>query len=135
MEFDQIIKLIHTVSDSNLKSFSIEQGDLKLKLKNKEDGIIAQEFYTTEKREKKLDDSAKYIESPLVGTFYTAKSVGGDPFVTVGDKVKVGQVIGIIEAMKLMNEVTSTVEGVIEEILVENEQTVEYGQKLLKIKG
>ena len=134
MDFDQIVKLIHTVSDSNLESFAIEQGELKLSMKNRQEILMAQEAYTNEKRISKQEDNGKYIESPLVGTFYTAKSESSEPFVSVGDKVVVGQVIGIIEAMKLMNEVTSTEAGIIEEILVENEQTVEYGQKLVKVK-
>ena len=70
----------------------------------------------------------------MVGTFYAAPSEGAEPFVSVGDKVKKGQVIGIIEAMKLMNEIEAGEDGIVEEILVENEQLVEFGQSLLKIR-
>ena len=74
------------------------------------------------------------ISSPLVGTFYASPDPEAPPFVSVGDKVKAGQVIGIIEAMKLMNEVEAEFDGKIEKILVENEQVIEYGQPLFMVK-
>jgi len=70
------------------------------------------------------------VKSPMVGTFYRAPSPGADPFVQVGDTVKEGQTLCIIEAMKLLNEIESDVAGVVKEILVENGQAVEYGQPL-----
>ena len=73
------------------------------------------------------------VKSPLVGTFYAAKAEGEAPFVSVGDKVTKGQVIGIIEAMKLMNEIEAECDGTVAEILVENEQLVEYGQPLVRL--
>ena len=73
-------------------------------------------------------------ESPMVGTFYTAPSVDAEPFVQVGDVVKEGQTIGIVEAMKLMNEVNAGCSGIVEAIVAENEQMVEYGQPLIKIR-
>jgi len=73
------------------------------------------------------------VTSPMVGTFYRAPSPGADPFVQVGDTVKEGQTICIIEAMKLLNEIESDKAGVIKEILVENGQAVEYGQPLFVI--
>ncbi len=86
-------------------------------------------------KEDKLDiGSDKVITSPLVGTFYCASSPDADPFVRVGDTVKKGQVLGIIEAMKLMNEIESEYDGIVEAILVENENVVEYGQPLFRIR-
>lgn len=76
----------------------------------------------------------KVVTSPLVGTFYSASSPDADPFVQVGDTVKKGQVLGIIEAMKLMNEIESEYDGVVEAVLVENENVVEYGQPLFRIR-
>ena len=73
-------------------------------------------------------------ESPMVGTFYTAPSVDAEPFVKVGDVVKEGQTIGIVEAMKLMNEVNAGCSGIVEAIVAENEQMVEYGQPLIKLR-
>ncbi|HTH63009.1 MAG TPA: acetyl-CoA carboxylase biotin carboxyl carrier protein [Paraburkholderia sp.] len=73
------------------------------------------------------------VTSPMVGTFYRAPSPGADPFVQVGDMVKEGQTLCIIEAMKLLNEIESDVAGVVKEILVDNGQAVEYGQPLYVI--
>ena len=73
------------------------------------------------------------MTSPLVGVFYSASSPEAEPFVKVGDRIKKGQVLGIIEAMKLMNEIESEYDGVVEAILVNNEDTVEFGQPLFRI--
>lgn len=75
----------------------------------------------------------QFIESPMVGTFYAASSPESPPFVEVGDRVKKGQVVCIIEAMKLMNEIECEYEGVVAERLVENAQGVEFGQPLFRI--
>lgn len=74
------------------------------------------------------------ISSPMVGTFYTAPSEGEAPYVRVGDSVKKGQTVGIVEAMKLMNEIESDADGVVEAVLADNEQMVEYGQPLVRIR-
>ena len=76
----------------------------------------------------------KIVESPLVGTFYAAPAEDAAPFVSVGDSVKKGQTLAIIEAMKLMNEIESEYDGIIEEILVKNGQPVEYGQPIFRIR-
>ena len=73
------------------------------------------------------------IKSPLVGTFYAAPAEAADPFVSVGDQVKKGQTLAIVEAMKLMNEIESDFDGKVAEIYVENGQAVEYGQPLFRI--
>ena len=73
------------------------------------------------------------VKSPLVGTFYAAPAEDAEPFVKVGDSVKEGQVLAIVEAMKLMNEIESDFTGTVAEILVENGQAVEYGQPLFRI--
>ena len=80
------------------------------------------------------DEHIKEIKAPLVGTFYTAAGPDEEPFVKPGQSVHAGDVIGIIEAMKLMNEIESEYDGVIEAILVNNEEVVEYGQPLFRIK-
>ncbi|MBK1990487.1 acetyl-CoA carboxylase biotin carboxyl carrier protein [Sphaerospermopsis aphanizomenoides BCCUSP55] len=79
--------------------------------------------------------SAKYVEvqSPMVGTFYRAPAPGEAPFVEVGDRVRSGQSVCIIEAMKLMNEIEAEVSGQVMEILVQNGEPVEYGQPLMRI--
>ena len=73
------------------------------------------------------------VKSPLVGTYYAASSPDSAPFVKVGDKVHKGQILGIVEAMKLMNEIESEFDGTVREILVENEQLVEFGQPMFVI--
>ncbi len=81
-----------------------------------------------------LSDSAdQVVTSPMIGTFYASPSPGDPAFVQEGDQVEVGQVIGIIEAMKIMNEIASEYEGTISRILVKNAQAVEYGQPLFHI--
>jgi len=74
------------------------------------------------------------VSSPLVGTFYNASSPDSAPFVKAGDTVKKGQTLGIIEAMKLMNEIECEYDGVVEAVLVGNEDVVEYGQPLFRIR-
>ena len=77
--------------------------------------------------------SGKVVKSPLVGTFYAAPAEDAEPFVKPGDSVKEGQVLAIVEAMKLMNEIESDFTGTVKEVLVENGQAVEYGQPLFVI--
>lgn len=79
------------------------------------------------------DDNAVYIESPMVGTFYSAPAPDAPPFVETGDRIEKGRVVCIVEAMKLMNEIEAETGGVVAEQLVENGQGVEFGQRLFKI--
>lgn len=81
-----------------------------------------------------VDGNFKTIDSPIVGTYYNAPTPEADTFVKIGDQVKKGDVVCIIEAMKLMNEIESECDGEIVEILVANEGPVEYGQVLFKLK-
>ncbi|MDO4265266.1 MAG: acetyl-CoA carboxylase biotin carboxyl carrier protein [Eubacteriales bacterium] len=83
--------------------------------------------------EKSAAGDGKLVTSPLVGTFYAADAPDKEPFVKVGDTVKKGQILGIIEAMKLMNEIESDYDGVVKSVLVNNEEVVEYGQPLFCI--
>ena len=95
----------------------------------------APEKAAEEKKESSLDiGSDKVVTSPLVGTFYSSASPEAEAFVKEGDTVKKGQVLGIIEAMKLMNEIESEYDGVVEAVLVNNEDVVEYGQPLFRIR-
>ena len=75
------------------------------------------------------------VESPLVGTFYSAPAEDAESFVKVGDRVEKGQTLGIVEAMKLMNEIESEVDGVIAEVLVKNGEMVDYGKPLFRVKA
>lgn len=86
-----------------------------------------------EHSQKETEKQGNLQASPMVGVFYASDQEGGEPLVKVGDQVKAGQVIGIVEAMKLMNEIKAEFTGTVEEVLVENGQMVEYGQPLFRI--
>lgn len=138
METEQIIRLIQTVSASRLTEFEYREGDVELILKS--EAAVPQaktETIPTEAAEEPAEDPSaddgSWVKSPLVGTFYSAPSEGAEAFVQVGDTVKKGQVLGIIETMKLMNELESDRDGIITEILIENEQLVEFGQRLFRV--
>ena len=145
MEFEKMIELIKTVSDSNLTQFQIEEDGFKLSMKtDKQSKVVVQKQESVPKEiqsvaiadaepaeQKEIKKAnGNVVKSPLVGTFYSASSPDSAPFVKVGDTVKKGQVLGIVEAMKLMNEIESEFDGVVKEIQIENEQVVEYGQPL-----
>lgn len=86
-----------------------------------------------DEEEKEVSTKGSYVKSPMVGTFYTASSPEARPFVQVGDTVKADTIVGIIEAMKVMNEIKAGAAGEISEILVDNNQPVEFGTPLFKI--
>lgn len=145
MEIRDIIELMQAVAENNLTKFELELGDCKVAMKREKKMVTISEQSTWEESkvissEKEKADSMVYTESdhkitcPLVGTFYSAPSPDAEHFVRVGDHVKKGQVVGIVEAMKLMNEIESEYDGVVEAVLVENEATVEYGQPLFVIR-
>lgn len=146
MEFENLLKLIDTVSKSELDSFLYEENGIRIKLgKNKKNviytncaagnGILDASAYTagTESPSNMAADDAHIIKSPLVGIFYAAPGEDLEPFVSVGDTVKKGQTLSIIEAMKLMNEIESDYDGIVKEIYVKNGDAVEYGQPLFCI--
>ena len=139
MEFDKIVQLIHAVGEAGLSEFSFEEGSLKISMRGGEKqekmvNFIPETLEIREEiKEKPVAITGKTVKSPLVGTFYAAPSPEAEPFVKKGDIVKKGQVLGIVEAMKLMNEIESEYDGVVEEILIENEDMVEYGQSLFII--
>jgi acetyl-CoA carboxylase biotin carboxyl carrier protein len=80
-----------------------------------------------------LPKSGNFVKSPLIGTFYSAPAPDKPPFVKVGDKVEVGQVVCIVESMKLMNEVTSEFAGTVAEVLVKDGEAVEFGKELIRV--
>ena len=146
MELDNILKIIDAVSESSLTNFSLEDGDMKLSLGVERTNVIVDGTAAIQMAPSSQSDQAapiqmaatapideNVIKSPLVGIFYASASPEEKPFVAVGDTVKKGQVLGIIEAMKLMNEIESEYDGVVKEILIENEQMTEYGQPLFVI--
>lgn len=139
MDTEQIIRLIETVSKSSLTEFEYSEGDMKLVLKAGTPAAVAAPKAPQKAEpaapaaEEEFVDDGTWIKSPLVGTFYSAPAEDAEPYVHVGDTVKKGQVLGIIETMKLMNEIESDRDGVITEIVIENEQVVEFGQLLFRV--
>lgn len=141
MDIQEMKELIQAVSSSNIDKFKFENDEYKITLEKNEAKIVTsedlpkvQEVCTVAAPEKDTDKAqveGNQVTAPLVGTFYAAPAEDADPFVSVGDTVKKGQVIGIVEAMKLMNEVESDYEGTVTDILVENGEMVEYGQPLI----
>lgn len=148
MEVKEMKELIAAVSSANVDEFQYEDDDFSIRIAKKKAKIATVDAAVagvpvqtsaimpetdTDAAEAEEVISGDEIKAPLVGTFYVAPSEGAEPFVSVGDKVKKGQVIGIVEAMKLMNEVESEYDGTVAAILVENGEMVEYGQPLMII--
>ena len=135
MEVREIIELMKAVSDNGLTKFELEHGGIKIFMKCEKGTVTVDETTVVNSMpEKKKEAIGNVISCPLVGTFYTSPSPEAECFVKVGDRVKKGQILGIVEAMKLMNEIESEYEGTVAEILVKNEETVEYGQPLFVIR-
>jgi len=141
MDFKEILELIEAIDKSALTKFSFEEGDTKIKIeKNREETICTKPvtqnevLQIKEEVERIESDNFEYIKSPLIGTFYNSPSPEEGPYIAVGDKVSKDEVIGIIEVMKVMNEVKCNYDGIVEDILINNNDTVEYGQSLIKIK-
>ena len=145
MDLESILKIMDRFDHSNMTSFCLEEEDFSLTLESKKKQVVAtagapvvtevvpQPVVNTQAEGNATQSEGTVVKSPLVGTFYAAKAEGEAPYVSVGDKVTKGQVIGIIEAMKLMNEIEAETDGTVAEILVENEQLVEYGQPLIRL--
>ena len=140
MQIEEIIKLIETVSKSDVDTLNYATDAEKIVIKKNKTKLVAGEVqavpvaqsvsFEASSTEEAVATEGHTITSPLVGTFYSSPSPDAPSFVNVGDRVKKGQVIGIIEAMKLMNELESDFDGVIKEILVKDETVVEFGQPL-----
>lgn len=145
MEFSKIVELIHAVSEAGLSEFQMQEGNLNISMSANRSVLAestaavdrptesAQTSLQPPKQQSLAEASGNTVKSPLVGTFYAAASPESAPFVKVGDRVTKGQVLGIVEAMKLMNEIESEFDGTVREILVKNEQMVEFGQPMFVI--
>lgn len=141
MEYDKILQLINDFGNSKLNNIKLNFPDgTKIDMSKNEEQVKVientsnREDYEIPKVEKKEEKIAgKIITSPMVGTFYMKPSPNADPYVKVGQKVKKGDVLCIIEAMKLMNEIEAEFDGEIIEILVKDGESVEYGKPLFKL--
>lgn len=141
MELDKIRELIKMVEESSFDEFSYAEGETSITFKRNpqvsgEPVSAARSGFNEEVFEEKPaeDDEFEFIISPMVGTFYSAPAPDAPAFAAVGDRLMPGDTVCIIEAMKLMNEIECPYEAEIVSVIVSNEQKVEYGQPLFKIK-
>lgn len=143
MNTEEIFLIMDKFSSSKLSELTLEEDKVKISMKKNIEGntfvpqVVTPEVAKDEKieKEEKVENfKGVGIRAPLVGTFYRASSPEEAPYVHVGDRVKKGDVVGLIEAMKLMNEIVAPLDGVIEEILIENEELVGFDQLLIKMK-
>jgi len=162
LDHDDLDRLIEKISTSDIQEFSLEGEDFKLEIKRNvfDQNLVINNLVSNTSFDKQINANQKTINdnipvvnepeapqvappgrsdlteitSPMVGTFYRAAAPDEEPFVEVGNNVKVGQTICILEAMKLMNEIESEFNAEIVEILVENGTPVEFGQVLMRVK-
>ena len=162
LDHEDLNRLIEKISSSDIQEFSLEGEDFKLEIKRNlfnqnqvNSNLVSNTSFDKQviPNQKSTNDNISIVNepeepqvaplgrtdltditSPMVGTFYRAAAPGEDPFVEVGNNVKVGQTICILEAMKLMNEIESEFNAEIVEILVENGTPVEFGQVLMRVK-
>jgi len=136
MDLRKLKKLIDLVEESGIAELEVTEGEEKVKIVK---GGRVQETVYVQAQAPMTQAAAPaapeghVVKSPMVGTFYRSASPGSKAFAEVGDSVKAGQTVCIIEAMKLMNEIETDKEGVITAILIENGQPVEYGEPLFVI--
>ena len=142
MEYDKIKQLMEDMGNSKLSSIAIDFPDgTKISMKKEEQEIVQVVKETVKQKEKIVEKEAQeeiqekenIVTSPMVGTFYLKPAPTAEPYVEVGKKVKKGDTLCIIEAMKLMNTIESEFDGEIKEILVKDGEAVEYGKTLFKI--
>jgi len=150
IDFEEIRKVIALLEEKNLSVLELEVEGFKIKItrsvpaaSSPHAGLQAAAPGPSATREtsvpaqvpaKEADATLQMVTSPMVGTFYRAPDPTAPPFVDIGDTVKKGQTLCIVEAMKLMNEIESDLDGTVADILVENAKPVEFGQKLFAIK-
>jgi acetyl-CoA carboxylase biotin carboxyl carrier protein len=154
INLDELRELIKLLRESNVSEFEIQKADYRLRIKH--GTLVESETISAPVRQgapgngqeqaaaseatpaQGATESAEVVHevhSPMVGTFYRSSSPGGSPFVEVGDPVRKGQVICIIEAMKIMNEIESDVDGEVAKIHIPNGQPVEFSEVLFSIKA
>jgi len=153
MTYAEVKELISIINTSVLTNFELNMDNVSIKMSKNKEAINSQtiqhtisevqtspiqmkttEFATPTVSETTMERSGNIVKSPIVGTFYAAPGSDKPSFVKIGDKVKEGDILCIVEAMKIMNEITSPYVGEIAEIYVSNEELVEYGQPLFRIK-
>jgi acetyl-CoA carboxylase biotin carboxyl carrier protein len=161
MNLKELKELIEFLEEKNIAEFELERGDVKVRVKRTGEQTVVHthgdpRFFAVPAAPvavpeigaapvvapaapaapaaPKAEEGLSKVKSPIVGTFYEAPSPGAPPFVKVGDSVEVGQVLCIVEAMKLLNEIESDVAGEVVKKLASNGQPIEYGQELFAIR-
>lgn len=146
MDLEKIQALMNQFEDSDLRELKIDDGDFHFYLSKNKNKVIQTVQPTVQKTAKKVEETAqpvvqenidtkvKPVKAPIVGVVYLQAKPGQPAFINVGDHVKKGDTICVIEAMKMMTEVKSTLTGTVSEIKVENEDLVEVGQPLITVK-
>jgi acetyl-CoA carboxylase biotin carboxyl carrier protein len=144
VDLEQLRELIRLLDESNLTEIEVEQDDDRIRVRRDPAAVVGSGMQSVAPasagseaaaEQAAADEGGLYVTSPFVGTFYRAPSPDGDPFVEVGDEVVVGQILCIVEAMKLMNEIEAETPGTVVEVLVENGKPVEYGDRLFRIEA
>ena len=141
MDLRKIKKLIEMLQESDLNEIEVKEGEESVRINRKKGNIeIPQQIVAPQSQKKETienddepEENLSYIQSPMVGTFYRSPAPGKPPFVEIGQKVKKGDTVCIIEAMKMMNQVKSEFDGKIVDIKVENGQPVEFNESLVSI--
>lgn len=146
MDISQIRKLIRLIQSTDVTEIEVSEGDFAVRISRQQNGVVTtmaapapQAFASAPAAaapvaENAAEEPAKHqVTSPMVGTFYRSPSPDSDVFVSEGSRVKKGDILCIIEAMKLMNEIEAEYDGVVERVLAENASPVEYGQALFII--
>ena len=149
MDISQIKKLIQLLNDNNLGEIKVQEGEFKITIRHRDyaktsgvNSVVSAPAVThpissapTVETKKEEISSGNYttIKAPMIGTFYRSAGEGKDAFVKVGDTIKKGDVLCIIEAMKLFNEIQSEVSGKIVKVLADNAQAVEYDQPIFLV--
>jgi acetyl-CoA carboxylase biotin carboxyl carrier protein len=138
---ESVRELISMMAKGGINELDLTAGDVTIRLRGHNGNTTnvatvvhqAPHSVATAMPEAPQEPEGNVITSPMIGTYYSAPSPGESPFVQIGDEIEVGQVIGIIEAMKIMNEITADHSGVVSEIMVQNAQPVEYGSPLMRV--
>lgn len=144
LPLEEVERLVGLVRESGVGEIRVRQGDVEISVKAAETPQTPPRAETRPAREEEPPaepetdsperDGLHAIRSPLVGTFYRAPAPGDEPYVEVGDRVRAGEILCIVEAMKLMNEIPADVSGEVVEILTENAAGVEYDQPLFHLR-
>jgi acetyl-CoA carboxylase biotin carboxyl carrier protein len=147
MDIRKVKKLIEMLENSNLEEIEIQEGEESVRLVKSHGSVhnpqgqpivLAQDNLApivkqVTETEEEIKEDSNSINSPMVGTFYSSASPGAKPFISVGDIVSEGDVVCIVEAMKMMNEIKSEFSGTVLSVNVENSEPVEYGQSLFEL--